>query len=116
METGRDNSRKNSWTAIIALCCAGLLINIAGAKLALALHLPLFLFLLLYLYLFHYEHSTNVTQRLTLIIFQKLCGQHMQLLRLFVAHALPHLLTRQEQRREGHFTSFQVRVTYLVHI
>lgn len=43
METGRDNSRKNSWTAIIALCCAGLLINIAGAKLALALHLPLFL-------------------------------------------------------------------------
>ena len=43
MDRERDNSRKNSWMGIIGLCCAGLLINIAGAKLVLALGLPLFL-------------------------------------------------------------------------
>ena len=44
MDTGREiNNRKNSWGSIIALCFAGLIINIAMAQLALALKLPVFL-------------------------------------------------------------------------
>ena len=55
------------------------------------LQLPLFLLLLLYLYLFQGNGDWDGL----LEVFFELFGQGVQFLRLFVGHALPHLLTGQ---------------------
>ena len=70
------------------------------------LQLPLLLFLLLYLTLWHL---------LKKVFFQFFCDG-MQLRRLLVRHALPYMLTGQQQGRKRHLVTFQIRVTNLKHI